>query len=227
MPFVDNTKESRPRPRYTTANGKLVASVTTILGRIYAKPALTNWAWKLGRSGITMDENRITTADAGNVAHELIAAWLQGREPDLHWWAPAALPGGYAAFANAQEWCSRHTIQTIEIEQPRVSEVHAYGGTPDLYAIVDGRREVIDWKTSTNVYTENFLQLAGYRAMLVEAQKPVDALRVVILGREFATQFPFDEVADTPEMLERCWRCFWDCRDLYRWTQTKEPFPVP
>ena len=97
---------------------------------------------------------------------------------------------------------------------------------PDGSRRVDGRPEIIDWKSATRAYAENFYQLAAYKAMLIETGRPVEAVRVVVLGREASTQFPFDEVVPSGEDADRHWFTFWAIRLVYLLSQTKQPLPA-
>lgn len=212
----------KPRPDYRTADGKRVPSVTTILDRVMAKPALITWANRIGLQGKDLDSERDRTADAGSIAHELIAAHLEGRAPDLVYYDPGAYEAGQFGYLNAREWLSANTVEPLLIETPLVSEQYRYGGTVDLYARVNGRLEVIDWKTSSGIYPDNFYQLAGYRAMLIENGHPVNGVRVVSIGRELSDRFPQTKVESEPETLDRAWFTFWYARQLYTLTQTKQ-----
>lgn len=66
---------------YKTADGKRVPSVTTILG-ILNKPALLDWAWRMGCEGQDYKAVRDNAGDIGTLAHYLILCHLKGEKPE-------------------------------------------------------------------------------------------------------------------------------------------------
>ena len=65
-----------PHTKYVNSNGQEVPSVTQILG-VINKPALINWANKMGLQGIKTSEVLRNTADIGTLAHEIIEKWIK------------------------------------------------------------------------------------------------------------------------------------------------------
>jgi hypothetical protein len=71
-----------------------------------------------------------------------------------------------SAFEAFKEWFESNSFKVISQEEPMVSEVHFYGGTPDAIALDGkGRLVLLDWKTSDGVYPEYLYQLAAYRIL--------------------------------------------------------------
>ena len=194
MPFDDPvaTREfpKTKRPVYKLADGTRVPSVTQILD-IKSK-SIAGWANRLGFINIEYQVQMKRLARAGTLAHTLIADHLDPAkriedvvEPDgeIQRWA-------ITAFENFLRWGLEHRVEPINIEIPRVSEAFRYGGTPDLVAKIDGRIEIVDWKSSARVYDDHFLQVAAYRQLA----EGVEAVRVVALGREPRNDAPPDGV---------------------------------
>ncbi|HEX7024610.1 MAG TPA: hypothetical protein VF187_07315 [Gemmatimonadales bacterium] len=173
---------ARAHTQYRAADGKLVPSVTAILG-VLAKPQLVGWAHRLGREGIDMDKHLAELAGAGTLAHAMIAAELGGPPASEDHFTPYQQSLAWTAFFHWGAWASKHTIEPIAIEQPVVCERYRYGGTPDLYALLDGVPTLLDWKTSTGIYPDHFMQLAAYKQALEEQGHEVAELRVVQIAR--------------------------------------------
>lgn len=185
MPLVSPSRHA-PRPKYRTLDGKIVPSVTTVLG-VIAKPWLVAWANKLGLQGINSTEFVAEAAGAGTLTHAAIEADLKGEPLDaalVAEFSDEERTAGRVAWAAYRVWRKQHDLEVIFLEHQLVSEVLKVGGTVDLYAVLDGRRCVIDFKTSVRVYESHVVQLAAYRALLEEHGHQVDEVRVVLLPRE-------------------------------------------
>ena len=185
MPLKDPPRERarKTQPRYRRANGDRVPRVSAILG-VLDKPALVRWAWRLGTQGVDIEDVRRETASAGTLAHEAIAAELGGPSVDADYYTATEQDGARAAIIQWRAWRAEHEVQPVLIEQPLVSEQLGYGGTPDVCAYVDGRLEVIDFKTSRRVYDNHVVQLAAYWNLLRENGYEVQALRVLAFPRD-------------------------------------------
>lgn len=185
MPLVSPLRQA-PRPKYRTLDGKIVPSVTTVIG-VIAKPWLVAWANKLGLQGIDSTEFVAEAAGAGTLTHAAIEADLGGSPLDaglIAEFSDEERTAGRVAWAAYRAWRKQHDLEVILLEHQLVSEVMKVGGTVDLYAVIDGRRSVIDFKTSARVYESHVVQLAAYRALLEENGYEVDEVRVVLLPRE-------------------------------------------
>lgn len=163
---------------YKDATGRKVPGVTTILSNGLPKPALVRWAantaaeyavnnWDALASQPVSDRlNAIK--DAPNASKN--AAALRGTK--LHDAAqqlqetgtvdvdPEQLPlvENYLRFTD--EWA----LQAEHVESAVYSVLHGYAGTLDLIGtLTDGRRWLLDLKTSKGVYGDMALQLAAYR----------------------------------------------------------------
>lgn len=72
------------------------------------------------------------------------------------------------AFMAFQDWVAAHEVKPIFIEQAVWHPRLGYAGTLDLYAVVDGRRAVVDFKTSKSIYGEAHIQNCAYQDALIE-----------------------------------------------------------
>lgn len=193
MPFDDPAvivpKPRSPGRRYKLADGTRVPSVTQVL-QVVAKPALIQWANRMGLQGIDSDAYRDEKAVIGTTAHAMVEHYFRGVVADIpEELREPALPG----FRNFLRWRNDHEVEPILIEQSLVSEKHRYGGTVDLVAGIDGTTELIDLKFTKSIHRDQFFQLAAYAALLTENGQPVQRVRIVRLEREPGGRRPFEE----------------------------------
>jgi hypothetical protein len=170
---------NRGRGHSYLLDGAPVQGVTTALGEGYPKPGLIGWAFdtaskfavdhwdELAQLGpgsrlTRIQKARYTERDEaavrGTAVHELAVRLQAGEEIEV----PEPLIGhvdAYLQFVN--DWKPAELI----VETPVFSREWRYAGTVDLVAeLADGRRWLLDWKTSKGEpYPEAALQLAAYR----------------------------------------------------------------
>jgi len=164
-------------------------SVTTIIGDCTDKSgALTQWAanqvveWikeNVGQedmgvysvSAKQLNEARFNfrsvskeALDIGSQTHNAIETYLKtGKDPvDL----PEQAETAFLAFL---EWADENKIETLETEQRVVSEFWA--GTLDWVGMFNGKKYVVDWKTSKGFYGRDyFYQIAAYRSLVPDCE---------------------------------------------------------
>lgn len=165
-------------------DGKKMTGVTTILG-ILAKPALISWASKMACEYVrenlkSLDEletvlekaknahaqKRDKAADIGTLAHSFVETYIK--------------TGAYTPTENAQingmvekfiGWAKENKVKFIDSEKVVHSVKNFYGGKFDFLCEIDGKTYLGDYKTSSGIYFEMFLQCAGYQLAL-EEQEP-------------------------------------------------------
>lgn len=174
--------EATHRYRY---DGRWVPGVTTVLNRL-AKPALIQWAADMVVDDLKRcDRNaaghyivpeihleaarkahakkRDDAADVGSNVHAYAEAWLKGRTlPPL---VTDQAKAGAAAF---EQWMGEHSIQPVCAERRVFSREHWFAGTCDFVGVIDGELAALDFKTSSGIYPEHWLQLAAYSIALRE-----------------------------------------------------------
>lgn len=153
--------KSKAHQRYKLASGEIVPGVTTITGQLN-KPGLIIWANRLGLQGIDSSKFRDDKADIGTLAHEMILAHLSKRKPETEDYSKNQIDAAENSFLSYLEWERGHIIEPILTEKPLISEKYKYGGTLDLYGMVDGVLEITDFKTGSDIYDEMWLQVAAY-----------------------------------------------------------------
>ena len=191
-------------------DGIRVPSVTTYLG-ILAKPAIIHWAWECGVQGLDYRRVRDQAGDVGSLVHYLILCQLQRREPELGDCTPNELATTVTPMKKFDEWLRLHELVPILLETPLVSETYGFGGTPDFYGEDNGVLTLLDFKTSGDIYAENFCQLAAYKELLAERGYPVESARIIRISK--VTDESFD---DRPAgNLENHWKIFLACQQIY------------
>jgi hypothetical protein len=176
----------RQRPDYRTKSGVKVPGVTTILN-LKNKPALVEWAFNLGKNNPSLGSSREYVDDLariGTCAHEMIAGHLKGEAPDLSDFSPKEVEAAGIPFGKFLAWTRGKSIVLAASEKVLVSEKHAYGGSLDVLAVIDGKRTVLDFKTGKAIYPEYFLQVAAYAEAEQEMTgEKVDEVRILQVGR--------------------------------------------
>ena len=168
---------------YKDRSGKRVPGVTTVIG-VLEKPALIPWAWGLGMKGIDYRKFRDDKADIGTLTHEMILADLKEKECDTSDFTANQIDQAHICFKKYQDWKKKNTLEQIIIEKPIVSEEYRYGGTVDLYCVLNGTPTLIDYKTTKAVYDEMSIQLAAYKHLIEESYKyEVTECKILRIGR--------------------------------------------
>lgn len=162
-----------------TANGKPCPGVTTIL-KVVAKPALVGWAVKCCAQYLlqnlqagTVDEVQITqlaermkrnyrdvmgeAAAIGTIVHAYAEKHFKGQKPKLP--VNEAARNSIEAFIG---WTKAHEVKPVAMEYRVYSLAHNFSGTGDLRAYIDDKLTCADYKTSTGIWPEYFLQNEAY-----------------------------------------------------------------
>src|SRR3990167_9108423 len=145
---------------YKLADGTLVPSVTTILGRFKDAGPLMHWAWNRGRNGKAFRQERDAAAEAGTLAHAAVEAHVR-RQPITWVGEPAVIEKAQMAFGAFLEWAEQTKLTVDKTELPLVSEMYRFGGTFDAI-LLGTKRAMGDWKSSNGIYGEYLAQLAAY-----------------------------------------------------------------
>ena len=201
------TKPRAGRQRYHL-DGREVVGTTTVCNVISKGDALVRWANQQGLLGIDISKSRVT--NVGGLVHAMVAAHLMGEQVDTDDFTKAEIDAAENSVLSFLEWAKRREIEVIRSEEPLVCEHLPYGGTADLYARVDGRLEVLDWK-SGGLYAEHNFQIAAYRHLLEDAGFTVDACRLLSLPRTPDESFTEKVIEDTT----RYWQVFKTAHSLY------------
>ena len=195
---------------YKLADGTRVPSVTTYLG-ILGKPAVIHWAWECGVQGLDYRKVRDQAGDIGTLVHYLILCQLKEEEPNLADYTSNDITAATIPMGKFSKWRVGHAIAPILLETPLVSETYRFGGMPDFFGLVDKIYTLLDFKTSQEVYQENFYQLAAYKKLLEEQGYKVDSVKIIRIGKR--DDEGFEERAASN--LENHWEIFLACQKIY------------
>lgn len=190
------TKQNTGRPKggYKNAAGKRIPGVTTILGRFKDSGGLIQWAYNCGRDGIDINEAREAAMDAGTATHELIDAHLHHRVFDERPYDKPVLERANHAFLGFLEWSDQNKLTLEASEISLVSERYQFGGTFDAAMILATRR-LLDYKSSSGIYTDHLLQVAGAYSILWQEHFPDKPLHGIDLLRVSKPDLPTDPVS--------------------------------
>lgn len=169
-------KYSQGHTVYKNSNNIEIPSVTTIL-KILNKPALQKWANSLGFKRQKLDDVLKESASLGTLFHAGVESYLQG----LYF---ISCPRHYEEeyklklyLNNFIEWKKNNQLEPIFMEKEMTSE--KYGGTVDFYGIFNGKKTVLDFKTSKTHYSSMFLQLAAYVTMVESEGYEVEQVAIL------------------------------------------------
>jgi hypothetical protein len=197
---------TKAHQRYKLADGTIVPGCTTITG-ILNKPALVRWANNLGLQGIDSSKYTDAAAVIGTLAHELIQEYLGGPKVDLSEFSKEQIDKAQNSLISFFEWEKTHRIKMIFCERQLVSETFRFGGSMDFYGTVDGKLELIDFKTCKALYPEHRLQVGGgYTLLAKDNGIKVDRTRIIRVGRDETEGF--DEAILTADEIKRNQACF-------------------
>lgn len=173
-----------PHTKYLNKYGQEVPSVTTIL-KVINKPALVQWANKMGLQGIKTNEVLKDTANVGTLAHEIIEKWIKKEKPDFSQYSKEQIIQACQCSKRFFEWIKKQEkFVPIVSEIPLVSEEYNYGGCVDLIANLNGKRTVIDFKTSSGIWDEAKYQVSAYYNMANENGWNCTDTMIIRIGRD-------------------------------------------
>jgi len=199
---------------YHNAAGDRVPSVTTALGELN-KPALVNWANRLGLQGVDVNKYKDELADVGTLTHYLIMCKLQDEVPDISDYTPTQVELARGCFKQYTDWEIKNPITPLISEEPFVSEKYQYGGRLDLYGVSNSEFLLADFKTSASgIFPEMIYQVAAYRNLLIEQGYKVSKAVILRLGR--GSTEGAEEKIITPFELDTGFNIFLRCLDIYR-----------
>ena len=176
-------KSAKAHTVYINNAGVKVPGVTTILG-VLNKPALVKWANNLGLQGIDSSKYRDKAANVGTLAHLMVQNYLQNTEGDYSAFSDDDISLAENSLLSFYEWLKNNDLEPIHLEKGFVSELHQFGGTIDCYGILNGKKTLLDFKTSKDIYSEMLHQVAGgYLQLLTENGLEVEQIRILRIGR--------------------------------------------
>jgi len=204
------TGRVKAHTRYRTANNSIVPGVTTITG-ILNKPALVKWANNLGLQGIDSSKYVDEKASIGILAHYMIECHAKNEKPDMGDYTPNQISLAENSVIKYLDWEKENELKVIGVEMKLVSESLKFGGCCDIYAELNGKKTLIDLKTSKGIYPEMITQVAGYKRLLEENGHAVEDVRILRVGREESEGFE-DHRATMLNLHDQRFLC---CLEIY------------
>jgi hypothetical protein len=204
-----------PKAGYKLANGTRVPGVTTITGRFKDCGGLLYWACLQGqaieRGEISkLYDKRDEAAESGTLAHSFVEQYLNGKEPpyDTQNCSDEVVSQAHNGFENFLNWYSGSNFKIISQEEILISEKYRFGGSPDAIAQnMRGELVLIDWKTSSGLYSNMLWQVAAYKALWEENYpgQPINGgFDIIRFSKEFGDfeHRHFNELDDAWEMFK-------------------------
>ncbi len=202
--------KTKAHKRYELKNGDYVPGSTTITG-LENKPFLVPWANKLGLEGISVSKYVDNLATVGLLAHEIIEYELSKKDLDLSDYTPNQIKLAKNSVAKFHNWKSKRQFELLKCEISLVSEEHKYGGTSDIYCLLDGVLTLIDLKTGKSCYPEHYCQVVSYEHLLIENGYPVKDVKILRIGRDESEGLDYLGVPNR----DLLWDKFLRLRDIY------------
>lgn len=173
---------------YWTDDNQFLPSVTTILE---AYPKGANFYQWLKENGTEADVIRDEAGATGSIVHGLTEQYDKGETVSLlddngninlklnEW----------AMFERYVDFSTRFNPEHELIEQNFINAKFGYAGTIDRVCMLDGKRMLIDIKTSGSIYPSYWLQLAAYWNLYYRAtHETVDQVGILWLNAKTRTE---------------------------------------
>lgn len=218
----------------------IVYGVTSIIG-VIDKPALKQWAANKAVDhiqerilpGNKYDEIQLsecfkgarsafrsytsTAADFGTLVHAWLEEYLKAgiaKKP------LPSLPENVEmreAIQGLLNWTKENNVKFVSSERKIYSRKYSYAGTLDAEAIVNGKLTIIDFKTSSGIYPEMFIQTSAYLKAREEESgvKYPGGLCICRLAKIIGNSFEVKQVKD----VSRHFKSFRGAHEIYKWQQ--------
>ncbi len=178
---------------YLTEDGGYVPSVTTILEAFPKDAAYFKWIKEVGSDA---DAIRDEAGRRGSVVHQLTEEYDAGHEVSfIGQDAPKYKMLEWAMFERYVDFRSRFPFVTDCIELNIISKEVGFAGTIDRVINLNGQKILLDIKTSNAIYPSYWLQLAAYRALLMNVGGvKVDKVGILWLNAKTRTEGKKDDI---------------------------------
>lgn len=168
-------------------NGNHVPGVTGVNKSSYPKSeALIKWMIKQGIEEYETQKKAKEAASIGSLVHEYVHSMSIGKaferqQIDAH----PDKEKIEKCIKKVEEWRLTNEDELVAAEQVTGSAKYRYGGTYDRLAKRGDLLVLSDYKTSSGIYPDMFIQLAGYAIALEEWNGiVVDGLEIIRFGKD-------------------------------------------
>jgi len=172
---------------YATSEGGYVPSVTTILEAYPKDASYFKWLKDVGGDA---DAIRDEAGKRGSLVHELTERYDDGHEVNYldENGRPKYKMLEWSMFERYVDFSTTFQPKIEVIELHMVSSNLGYAGTLDRILGIDGKRYLVDIKTSNSIYPSYWLQLAAYRQLLGHHGVFVDEVAILWLNAKTRTR---------------------------------------
>lgn len=209
---------------YINTKGVEVPSVTTIVGMLH-KPALTKWANIMGFKRRNTDDILNRAGSVGTIIHDYMECYAKNETYDINQMQAHINTYGDDVLNRLyyiKEWVTTHDVKLDPIFCEESLTGDDYGGTVDFYGTYNGKKCIIDYKTSSNVYASMFLQLAGYVMLIEELGHEIEEVVIINIRKSHKVR----EVRLSRKEMEDFVRSFTLLKDFFNMyhQQTKKDY---
>ncbi len=160
------TSESSGR-KYVTPEGHVYPSITSVLS-ILSKDSIREWRERVGKD--EADRVSRNAAARGTALHNAAERYIKN---ETEWFSESEMPHVRALFNSIRPVIDERVGVVYSQEAPLYSDHLKLAGRVDLVADFDGRRSIIDFKTSTRRKSSDdihayFMQASAYAIMFEE-----------------------------------------------------------
>lgn len=172
---------------YLSPNGSYVPSVTTILDAYPKDAAFFKWLKDVGQDA---DSIRDEAGKRGSNVHDLTERYDEGQEVSF------LNNNGYPTYKMSEWSMFERYIEFTQTINPIVemSEVHmisdklGFAGTLDRIVEINGKKILLDIKTSNSIQPTHWLQLSAYNQLIKENGVNVDQVAILWLNAKTRTE---------------------------------------
>ena len=164
---------------YVTPEGKKYKSVTTILSERTDKTHLLEWRKRVGEAEAT--KISVQAANRGTAIHNIAEQYLLNETN----YPKGVMPANIDTFKKLRPLIDKHIGRIYGLEHFMYSDELKTAGATDCIAEFDGVMSIIDFKTSTKLKKEEwiqnyFLQATAY-ALMTEERHNVEVPQIAIM----------------------------------------------
>ena len=209
LQFDLEAKTTENGRRYTTPDGKVYPSITTILGFNKDKTKLFEWRKRVGEE----EANKIVkkSAGRGTKLHSVCENYLLNEMPEIR----TLMPDVKDFFFQLKPYIDENVGRVYGLEQALYSHKLRMAGRTDCIAEWNGKLSIIDYKNSIKEKKEEyiqdyFIQCTGYAVMFEEVTgMPIDQIVVAIANEEGKPQIFVREKSKYVTKLNQYVGKFW------------------
>lgn len=177
---------------------------------------MIKWANGIGKNGIDYEEYLKNSANIGLLTHLLIGDYINKKDTDsavLKTYKKEQIELANIYFNSFKKWYETEEISPIVSEFSMVSKTLGFGGTCDfVFGDKDNKVVLVDFKTTTHIQKDYFIQMMAYSLLLKEKDIKVNKIAVL---RFFPDGHVYKEM-DVAEAKNRYYEYFMTCKNLFK-----------